>query len=353
MTCKHTEKISLLIDGELLAAEAIEIERHLVACNACQQAREDFLNLRSRIVAYRPALDPAVSERALAEILSHNRVPGATPATTPPSWREQVFTAFSANRFNLLNPRFAAVAALFVVAFTIGGIALLRSRSHTYVASSDSTPDARIANSNPINPRPKTDITEPFASSSPVLEVATNRKPKAPRGGSREGRRTRQSDKDPRPTPVRNTPVPQPQPRYDPNANYAAITDPVVTPGAGPVENFAPESLTAKHLEHSELLLRAFRNIRIRTTAPEIRYERGRAQRLLYQNILLRREADSAGDVQVATLLGSLEPILLDIANLRDKPRKEEVSAIKDRVERKSLVALLQINSTAIARAYE
>ena len=71
------------------------------------------------------------------------------------------------------------------------------------------------------------------------------------------------------------------------------------------------------------------------------------------RNILLRREADAAGDVQVATLLESLEPILLDIANLRDKPRNDEVRTIKDRVERQSLVALLQINSVAVARANE
>jgi hypothetical protein len=69
--------------------------------------------------------------------------------------------------------------------------------------------------------------------------------------------------------------------------------------------------------------------------------------------MLVRREADAKGDVQVATLLGSLEPILLDIANLRTKPRNEEVVAIKERVERKNLVPLLQINSAAVARAYE
>ena len=115
------------------------------------------------------------------------------------------------------------------------------------------------------------------------------------------------------------------------------------------------ELMTARHLEQSELLLRAFRNVRTpkKGQAPEIRYERQRAQKLLYQNMLVRREADAQGDVQVSTLLGSLEPILLDIANLRDKPRNEDVVAIKDRVERKSLVPLLQINSAAVARAYE
>ena len=70
------------------------------------------------------------------------------------------------------------------------------------------------------------------------------------------------------------------------------------------------------------------------------------------KNILLRREADASGDVQVSTLLESLEPILLDIANLPDQPHDEDVKAIKERVERKNLVALLQVNS-ALARANE
>ncbi len=101
--------------------------------------------------------------------------------------------------------------------------------------------------------------------------------------------------------------------------------------------------------------MRAFRNLRASGAGrtPEIAYERRRAQQLLYRNIMLRREADSEGDVQVATLLGSLEPILLDIANLRDRPRNSEVQMIKERVERTSLVPLLQVNSMAVARANE
>jgi hypothetical protein len=113
--------------------------------------------------------------------------------------------------------------------------------------------------------------------------------------------------------------------------------------------------MTATHLEKSELLLRAFRNLRLaeRGVSAEVGYERNRAQQLVYQNIILRREADSAGDVQVATLLGSLEPILLDIANLPEHPQDDDIHAIQKRVERKNIVALLQVNSTALARALD
>jgi hypothetical protein len=102
-------------------------------------------------------------------------------------------------------------------------------------------------------------------------------------------------------------------------------------------------------------LLRSFRNARVdeQDAASDLAYERRRAQQLLYANIILRREAAAAGDVQVAALLDSLEPILLDIANLPQGPAAEDVRAIKERVERKHLVALLQVNSAALARAYD
>jgi hypothetical protein len=69
--------------------------------------------------------------------------------------------------------------------------------------------------------------------------------------------------------------------------------------------------------------------------------------------MMLRREADAAGDIQIATLLDSLEPILLDISNLPDRPDEDTVRVIRERVERKNIVALLQINSTALARALD
>jgi len=81
--------------------------------------------------------------------------------------------------------------------------------------------------------------------------------------------------------------------------------------------------------------------------------ERKRAQQLIVQNMMLRREADASGDVQISSLLESLEPILIDIANLPAKPDKDAVRAIRERVERKNIVALLQVNSTALARALD
>ena len=113
--------------------------------------------------------------------------------------------------------------------------------------------------------------------------------------------------------------------------------------------------MTALHFERAETLLRAFRNVRLTDpdSASEVAYERKRARQLVYQNMMLRREADDSGDVEIASLLENLEPILLDIANLPDQPDQDSVRVIRERVERKNIVALLQINSTALARALD
>ena len=97
---------------------------------------------------------------------------------------------------------------------------------------------------------------------------------------------------------------------------------------------------TVKHLEKSQLLLRSFRNSRLSDDEPalDLAYEREQSKWLLYQNILLRREAEAKGNLPVEELLNSLEPILIDIANLPDRPSPEEVRPIKERIQKKEIV---------------
>jgi hypothetical protein len=112
---------------------------------------------------------------------------------------------------------------------------------------------------------------------------------------------------------------------------------------SAPRPEAAPTSLSAsRHAEQAQQLLRAFRNAGAGEGA-DLSYERARSQELLYQNILLRREAASHGDIAVESVLGSLEPILLDIANLSDKPAGKDVRSISERMKKKDIVARLQI----------
>ncbi len=338
MTCDKTEKVSLMIDGELPVSERQTTQQHLIECAECQQAWEDFLGLRSQMVAYRAQLEPSAAGLALAKIISQQPPEYPTAPAITANRRTQFSSRFS---FASFNPRLAAVAALLVIALTIGGIAFLRQRSPADLSSNNTAPPEKQESSRPDN----------SSSLNIPSDLTAQAKPKSTKNGPIEGRRPRSIDKRGSKPRERSAPTWQPRPQPGPPPTYAVVEEDLVSPG----RYGDGEILTARHLQQSEVLLRAFRNIRVDRagSAPEISYERRRARQLLYRNIHLRREADHSGDVQVASLLEALEPILLDIANLGDRPEGDEVRAIRDRVERKNLVPLLQVNSTAVARAYE
>ncbi|HEX2268290.1 MAG TPA: zf-HC2 domain-containing protein [Pyrinomonadaceae bacterium] len=299
MSCNYTEKISWLIDGELAPAEAREVERHLLNCGECEQVRADFLSLRSQIVSFETSLQPAIQNRELKRILSradHKPVHGLRWSWSTPA---------------------IAFASLLIVGAIIG-----------LILYQTSTTDQRLPQQTAI----VVETPSPTPTPTPEPEPATPKRENPP---------------------VRSKKPLQREPK--PGEQFASIPAPALAPSPERVRSADAETLTAIHFEKAETLLRAFRNVRLneRDTAAEVAYERKRAQQLVYQNMILRREADTAGDVQISSLLESLEPILLDIANLPDKPENDDVRAIRERVERKNIVALLQVNSAALARALD
>ena len=309
MNCDCTEKVSLLIDGELSPVQAREVELHLLTCTECQEARGDFLNLRNQFASVPVSFRPVAQREALARIL------GKAPSVSRGfAWRW------------LFNPAVAAVASLLIVAGVIA--LLLYPRSKPVPAHSE-----EIAS---IPSRKPTPAPAPSRSAEGVQKDRS-----APKGSQSPGSNDKSK------TPKKKSPPVIVEPPED-NIAVAVVTETRVRAAD-------TETMTAIHFQKSELLLRSFRNVR--TSSPgvsaEIAYEKRLAQQLVYQNMMLRREADAAGDAQVASLLESLEPILLDIANLPAKPAHNEVKVIKDRVERKNIVALLQVNSTALARALD
>ena len=107
---------------------------------------------------------------------------------------------------------------------------------------------------------------------------------------------------------------------------------------------------TARHIERAQLLLRSFRNSRDAGSQPDanLSYEKQGSRELLYKNVLLRRDAEAKGNLPVQELLGSLEPFLLDIANLPEKPSSNDVRSIKERMQKKEIVSALQIYSAPV-----
>jgi hypothetical protein len=318
MNCDCTEKISALIDGELPAGEARELQRHLLSCLECQEAQADFLNFRTQITNFPVSFQPAAQREALARILGKGKI-----VSRGFGWR----WAF--------NPAVAAFASLLIVGVVFALLVYPRLKSKT------SEPSTAMVNSNRNNPRV---TSSPTPKESPQPEGNKNQAPK----------------KSPAPTTDKNrTPSKKPTPLFMPQHDNIAKKSDLPSQDSlevtGIVRSADAETMTAIHLQKSELLLRSFRNVRVSQPGDvaEVGYEKKRAQQLVYQNMILRREADASGDAQVASLLESLEPILLDIANLPDKPQQDDVRVIKDRVERKNIVALLQVNSTALARALD
>jgi hypothetical protein len=307
MSCNFTEKISSLIDGELTQAEAREVERHLLSCGECEQLRADFLNLRSEIAGFETLLQPAVQNRALKKILlTERRVP-----------------------VRRLQWSFATQAFAFVL-LLIAGAVLSLSLFPSSDKSPKSTLRAELHSPSPV----------PTASVEPKASPEESPKP-SPNKEVKENPR-------PAPTPAKRPPAREPKP----GEQFAVIPETVRPADARPAD---AQTMTAIHFDKSETLLVGFRNVRLNEpgSAEEIAYERKRAQQLVYQNMMLRREAGASGDVQTESLLESLEPILLDIANLPDKPDKNAVRVIRERVERKNIVPLLRVNSMALARAFD
>src|SRR5882762_3183824 len=137
MSCDFTEKVSLLIDGELPPIELRAAERHLLDCAECQQVRTDFLNMRSQISDYIPALAPATPRRELALLLSQPALRG----------RELWTGLFGTRR---LTPALATVVAtlLFVCAMAL----VFHFRSQRRGAGFDSTPPRVVQKQAPTLP---------------------------------------------------------------------------------------------------------------------------------------------------------------------------------------------------------
>lgn len=100
---------------------------------------------------------------------------------------------------------------------------------------------------------------------------------------------------------------------------------------------------TARHIEQSQNLLRSIRNVPVSDGDEEIdvTYDKALSRRLLNENVVLRRDAEMKAKFPTKTLLADLEPFLIDIANLPDHARPEDVRAIKERVKKTEIVAAL------------
>jgi anti-sigma factor RsiW len=100
----------------------------------------------------------------------------------------------------------------------------------------------------------------------------------------------------------------------------------------------------ARHVERAQMLLRSVKNARpAEGGSVNLAYEKTSARKLLAANATLQLDADARGDRETKQVLDRIEPFLLDIANLGERPSREEVRSLKERVEKNEIIAALQV----------
>jgi anti-sigma factor RsiW len=370
MSCEFTEEVSLLVDGELPPRDAARLSEHIEGCAGCKQARESFLLLRQELRSYERTPDPQAQSNALASILGSRArdAESAAPSianrpSTVSGWWERLSEAFSVRR---LRPAHVAALAMLLIATALGLRWLAGSNTSDGLRRPEA-PALANANSRPVQPETAAEDGEKKSKESDAVDRPTvhqaepqtythlaGAKPKSrvemeSARASRDVRRTNRERREdlnggaPRETARVTATTPQPSTANAP-APYAdgglraAADDPALRVG--------------RHAERVERLLRSFRNSRVTDNDPtlDVADARRLSKRLLYINIALRREAESAGDLPVEGLLDSVEPILIDIANLPNSPSQDAVGSIKERISRRQLVGVLQTRGALASR---
>jgi hypothetical protein len=291
------------LDGEATEREAEAVRSHLITCAACETQFEALTAENETYARYDREIhvSPAIWNGIAASINAEERQAQRERKFNFAEWLSGVFA--------IPSLRFAMPAVALVAIAVVVGVAYLRTRAPQTPSNvtADLTAGA-LPKPKPIQaigPPPPFVKKEEGSNAGPF--VAVNYKP-------RTARVTRASDQ----------------------------SD--VLPDTDPANSDIEDRDTANHLEQAQNLLTSFRNIKYSDTDEEVdvSYEKSESKRLLGENVLLRREAEQTGKYPAKSMLGSLEPFLIDIANLPEKAKPADVRQITDRVQRTEIVAELR-----------
>jgi hypothetical protein len=301
------------LDGEATERESDQIQTHLATCSMCANQFEALTAESEMFTRYDREMEisPALWNGVAARIALEDRQTESKSKTGLGEW--------IAGWFAMPSFRFAMPTMALVLVALLVGLAYWRTRPQP------PTHDNSIARAG--NPKPVT-------SSSPTSAVKPNDQPiTAPASGTNTGNEGRN------PIVLAAYHPPRPTTNTRPTDQSDVLPDTEGNNG-GTME----ERDTASHLEQAQNLLLSFRNIKYSDTDEEVdvSYEKSESRRLLSENIMLRREAESSGKFPAKSVLGSLEPFLIDIANLPDKAKPTDVRQITDRVQRTEIVAELR-----------
>lgn len=289
------ERLEEYLDGELNAREAGEVAGHLMTCAGCSKtsgllsAEQEMFSRYDRELGLPASLWNQIAERIV------------DPVALPIAQDNFAFRLAGLLRLPSFGFSLATAVALIVIALVLG-VAYRGSRR----------PDMKKLNAIVTRPAPDDLVSE--IGPQPVAAQSDT-----PNNFVR-------AQKHRRPPAAKRSPVDQSD-VLSSDFGYQDLDD----------------QDTAKHLEQTQNLLRSIRNVQLNDSDQEIdvTYDKALSRRLLNENVVLRRDAEMKAKFPTKTLLSDLEPFLIDIANLPDQAKPEEVRAIKDRVRKTEIVAAL------------
>lgn len=290
------------VDGEVDERNAESVRKHLITCSACESEFEALSAEGELFARYDRELQisPATWNGIAARIATESR-PVERSRSESRSWFAGLFA------MPRLGFAFSGAAAVLIAAFAVG---------YLYIKTNGPDERMRIANSNGVKPS-TTDVN--LAANKPTPVDVVTPPPVQPEAGPKVMEKTNQSQLARR---------------------ISGESDVLFTNAAYTQE----DRDTASHLERAQNLLTSFRTLPTSDDDQEVdvTYEKLESRKLLNENVVLRRDAEMAGKFPAKSVLGSLEPFLIDIANLPEKATAREVQQIKDRVQRTEIVAELR-----------
>src|ERR1700752_348775 len=278
-------------DGEVAAETREQIDAHVMTCSECSASFATLTAEQEMFARYDRELEvpPFLWTRVAAHTVSES-------IAATPDWRSRLAALFA-------RP-LAAVVAVLLFAIAMGLVYVVSRRQ-------PATPKmAQAPQQRPIDP-PKNVDKQPAPTSENEVQ-------------KREVLAT----------------APKLRPRLRPTTTSLDLSD-VLSSDVGYLD--MDDRDTAKHIEQTQNLLRSIKNVTISDSDDEIdvTYDKELSRRLLNENVVLRRDAEMKAKFPTKTLLADLEPLLIDIANLPDHARAEDVRVIKERVQKTEIVAAL------------
>jgi len=300
-TCLNEGALQAYLDEELATEEAGALIAHLAECSDCAQhlatAEHERLRLWNALIDELPAVVPTASLRAGIDAgIARNR---ASLLTSPLTW--------IATRLMEVTQQWRPVAAAAAAALLLSVM--------TWMWIRPATREQNPPSANTTGPQTSEQDHPPLVARTP--EPDDNHNSLKPRRGSH----------------VSVAPV-----------VVASEDDALADLYEG---TYFFDAETTRHLEKAQVLLRSFNN-EPSADPRAVAYEKRQSRGLVYANILLRREAEAEENSPASSLLGSLEPFLLDIANLPDKPSSNELASVRQRIRNSDIVAALQVYSSRI-----